>query len=123
MTPEDLDEPLLEDTADAAEQPGESESLDKENRLKPDFVRRVQDALKADESHVVYDLVEPLHPDRALFGRREDVVPSVKVGAAVPPVQIDRLSALAGLEHTAPDRLDVGIARIEHYRPAEDRPL
>lgn len=62
MPPEDLDEPLLEDTADAAEQPGESESLDKENRLKPDFVRRVQDALKADESHVVYDLVEPLHP-------------------------------------------------------------
>ncbi len=62
MTPEDLDETLLDAAADAAEQPGESDSLDKENRLKPDFVRRVQDALEADESHVVYDLVEPLHP-------------------------------------------------------------
>ena len=40
----------------------ESESLDKENRLKPEFVRNVREALDADESEILYDLIEPLHP-------------------------------------------------------------
>lgn len=40
----------------------ESESLDAENRLKSDFIRRVQAALEADDVHTVYNLVEPLHP-------------------------------------------------------------
>ena len=42
--------------------PGESDSLDAENRLKGDFVRRVRDALEAGEVDRVYALVEPLHP-------------------------------------------------------------
>jgi magnesium transporter len=62
MTPEDFDQTLLEDAADAPEPARESESLDKENRLKPDFVRRVQEALDAGETDAVYDMVEPLHP-------------------------------------------------------------
>ena len=62
MTPEDLDHNVLEDAVDTAEPARESESLDKDNRLKPDFVRRVQDALDAGETDAVYDLVEPLHP-------------------------------------------------------------
>ena len=70
MAPEEL-EPALREAAEgpafAAEQPrigdsGESDSLDKENRLKSDFVRRVRDALEAGEHDQVYDLVEPLHP-------------------------------------------------------------
>ncbi|MBV1689178.1 magnesium transporter [Novosphingobium sp. G106] len=62
MTPEDFDHTLIEDAAEAPEAARESESLDKENRLKPDFVRRVQDALEAGETDAVYDMVEPLHP-------------------------------------------------------------
>ncbi len=50
--------------ADAREEtrPQESESLDSENLLKRDFVRRVRDALDAGETDEVYNLVEPLHP-------------------------------------------------------------
>jgi magnesium transporter len=57
MNPEDLDDPVLTDAAPAAEH-----AHDEDNRLKPDFVRRVQDALDAGESDTVYALVEPLHP-------------------------------------------------------------
>lgn len=57
MNPENLDDPLLEDAALAVD-----ETHDEDNRLKPDFVRRVQDALDAGESDTVYELVEPLHP-------------------------------------------------------------
>ncbi|MCK9540696.1 MAG: magnesium transporter [Novosphingobium sp.] len=39
----------------------ESESLDHENRLKPEFVRSVHEALEHGENDRVYDLVEPLH--------------------------------------------------------------
>jgi magnesium transporter len=63
MTAEDRDDTLLEDPAFAVDPVrAESESLDDENRLKPDFVRRVRDALEAGENDAVYDLVEPLHP-------------------------------------------------------------
>jgi magnesium transporter len=57
MTPDDLDETVL----DAAAAPV-SESLDEENRLKPEFVRRVREALDAEEWDATYNLVEPLHP-------------------------------------------------------------
>nr|WP_254049930.1 magnesium transporter [Novosphingobium sp. TH158] len=40
----------------------ESESLDEENTLKPEFVRKVREALEEGERDAVYDLVEPLHP-------------------------------------------------------------
>ena len=58
MNPEDLDAPVQPpDAVPAAE-----ETHDEDNRLKPDFVRRVREALDAGESDAVYELVEPLHP-------------------------------------------------------------
>jgi magnesium transporter len=62
MNPDDLDDALIAPAAPAADGAPPSRSLDDENRLKSDFVRRVQDALDAGESDAVYDLVEPLHP-------------------------------------------------------------
>ena len=41
---------------------GEGEQFDQENRLKPEFVRQVRDALYDEIEDSVYDLVEPLHP-------------------------------------------------------------
>lgn len=59
-------EPFEDDVAEgevlAPETPPESESHDEENRLKPQFVRAVKDALEEGEDGTVYDLVEPLHP-------------------------------------------------------------
>ncbi|MFC4296118.1 magnesium transporter [Novosphingobium tardum] len=46
----------------AAEAARLSESLDDENRLKPEFVRRVREALDAGDREAVYEAVEPLHP-------------------------------------------------------------
>ena len=40
----------------------DGEQFDDENRLKPEFVRQVRDALYDDIEESVYDLVEPLHP-------------------------------------------------------------
>ncbi|ANU07554.1 magnesium transporter [Paraurantiacibacter namhicola] len=48
--------------ADEARTPEEAEQLDDENRLKPEFVRRVEDALEAGDEGLAYELVEPLHP-------------------------------------------------------------
>jgi magnesium transporter len=57
MSEADLkDETELEAPVEAAT------SLDEENRLKPEFVRSVKDALNARDFDRVYDLVEPLHP-------------------------------------------------------------
>jgi magnesium transporter len=61
MTAEEFDPALLEEAADTAADLRASESLDEENRLKPEFVRKVREALEADERDAVYDLVEPLH--------------------------------------------------------------
>ncbi len=62
MSPEELDDPVLDEAAPAVAVPRVSESLDEENRLKPEFVRRVRDSLEAGDKNAVYDLVEPLHP-------------------------------------------------------------
>lgn len=63
MTPEDRDNTLLDEAAITAVEPvRESDSLDEENTLKKDFVRRVSEGLKAGETDLVYELVEPLHP-------------------------------------------------------------
>lgn len=68
MTPQDLEAIDREGATGAIEiaAPAESSSLrsslDKENRLKGDFVRSVHEALDAGEHDRVYDLVEPLHP-------------------------------------------------------------
>ncbi|MET0252094.1 MAG: CBS domain-containing protein, partial [Novosphingobium sp.] len=40
----------------------DSVSLDEDNRLKPEFVRHVAEALESGERDEVYALVEPLHP-------------------------------------------------------------
>jgi magnesium transporter len=44
------------------EEPSESEVHDEENRLRPEYVREVLDALHEDDDARVYELVEPLHP-------------------------------------------------------------
>lgn len=63
MTPEDRDNALLDEAAITAVEPvRESDSLDEENTLKKDFVRRVSEGLDAGETDLVYELVEPLHP-------------------------------------------------------------
>jgi magnesium transporter len=63
MSHEESD-PLLHEAAAAAveEHVVESDSLDDENRLKRDYVRKVREALDAGENDAVYGLVEPLHP-------------------------------------------------------------
>ncbi len=56
-------DPELDDTI--AEQPQaaeESEQLDEENRLKPEFVDAVRDAIESGEDGQAYELVKPLHP-------------------------------------------------------------
>jgi magnesium transporter len=63
MNPDLRDDALLDDAALAAEPVrAEDEELDEENTLKPEYVRRVREALEAGEADAVYDLVEPLHP-------------------------------------------------------------
>lgn len=62
MTPEELLEAQKIDVADAAEVVRIEDSLDEENVLKKDFVRRVREALDAGETDQVYELVEPLRP-------------------------------------------------------------
>ena len=48
--------------ADEARTPEEAEQLDDENRLKPEFVRSVEEALEDGDEGRAYELVEPLHP-------------------------------------------------------------
>ncbi|MEO6718439.1 MAG: magnesium transporter [Novosphingobium sp.] len=65
MNPEDFDDRLIESAATTAPESraqDSSDRFDEDNRLKPEFVRRVSEALAAGESDQVYDLVEPLHP-------------------------------------------------------------
>ena len=56
-------EPILDDVA-LADPPagGEDERLDEENRLKPEYVESVCDALEVEDTSRCYELVEPLHP-------------------------------------------------------------
>jgi magnesium transporter len=62
MSAEETEITTLRDGAPEAEAAPASESLDEENRLKPEFVRHVLEALKHDDAEAVYALVEPLHP-------------------------------------------------------------
>jgi magnesium transporter len=50
------------DELETAAAPADDQQLDEENRLKPEFVRSVRDALDQGDDGRVYDLVEPLHP-------------------------------------------------------------
>ncbi|WP_239804759.1 magnesium transporter [Croceicoccus hydrothermalis] len=60
----------------AADLDAREERLDEDDRLRPEFVEEVREALEEDERQRAYDLVEPLHPaDIAdlfeIFGREE----------------------------------------------------
>ncbi|MGZ3270716.1 MAG: magnesium transporter [Croceibacterium sp.] len=52
----------IDELAPQAAPPEEGDELDEENRLKPEFVRAVADALEAHDESRAYELVEPLHP-------------------------------------------------------------
>lgn len=59
------DAPTEGDSADDGPHPDDridDERHDEENRLKPEYVRSVRDALDEGDKGTVYDLVEPLHP-------------------------------------------------------------
>ena len=61
---EDQDEMIADPIEDDGPHPDDridDERHDEENRLKPQYVRAVIDALEAGEQSQVYDLVEPLH--------------------------------------------------------------
>ncbi len=63
MSTDIRDEALLNPPAVADDPPRLEEVFDEEeNTLKPEFVRKVRDALDAGENDAVYGLVEPLHP-------------------------------------------------------------
>ncbi|MCC6924931.1 magnesium transporter [Novosphingobium sp.] len=62
MTPEELLQAEAEQAHEASDTARVEDSLDEENTLKKDFVRRVREALEAGETDEVYNLVEPLHP-------------------------------------------------------------
>ncbi len=54
---------VMTEVAAVTEPARNSESLDDEdNTLRPSFIRRVTEALDADDQETVYNLVEPLHP-------------------------------------------------------------
>jgi magnesium transporter len=52
----------IDELAPEAAPPEEGDELDEENRLKPEFVRAVAEALEAHDESRAYELVEPLHP-------------------------------------------------------------
>ncbi len=59
------DDVMLADSPDEEVRPDDridDERHDEENRLKPEFIGQVRDALDAGEKGAVYELVEPLHP-------------------------------------------------------------
>jgi magnesium transporter len=62
MTPEQLDQAETDEAERLDEPVPENEIHDEDNRLRPEFVRKVRDALRAGDRDAVYDLVEPLHP-------------------------------------------------------------
>jgi magnesium transporter len=65
MNSEELSDTQVEGAAIAKAEsrvPDSSDWFDEDNRLKPEFVRRVSEALARGEANQVYDLVEPLHP-------------------------------------------------------------
>ena len=53
---------LDRELADPQGPAGEESRLDEDDRLKPGFVREVENALDAGDESAAYDLVEPLHP-------------------------------------------------------------
>ncbi|MEL7197557.1 MAG: magnesium transporter [Pseudomonadota bacterium] len=65
VDPAALDDETVSVEADEEVRPDDrvdDERHDEENRLKPEYVKTVRDALEAGDKGAVYDLVEPLHP-------------------------------------------------------------
>ncbi|MXO62116.1 magnesium transporter [Qipengyuania oceanensis] len=57
-----LDDPPLAEDGGRPDDRVDDERHDEDNRLKPEFVRRVREALEDEADDELYDLVEPLHP-------------------------------------------------------------
>ncbi len=57
-----MDDSAGESARLAADLDAREERLDEDDRLRPEFVEEVREALEEDERQRVYDLVEPLHP-------------------------------------------------------------
>ena len=62
MSPEHLDQDTLDDAAGLDDLVPGNDIHDDDNRLRPEYVRKVRDALREKAADTVYDLVEPLHP-------------------------------------------------------------
>jgi len=62
MSPEHLDQDTLDDAAGLDDLVPGNDIHDDDNRLRPEYVRKVRDALREKADDTVYDLVEPLHP-------------------------------------------------------------
>jgi magnesium transporter len=62
MAAEHLEDELVERVEHADEPYPENEHHDEDNRLKPEFLRSVREALHEGDFERVYNLVEPLHP-------------------------------------------------------------
>ena len=62
MTPEQLDQAEIHETDRPADPVPDDAIHDDDNRLRPEYVRKVRDALREKDDDTVYDLVEPLHP-------------------------------------------------------------
>ncbi|MCB2047054.1 MAG: magnesium transporter [Novosphingobium sp.] len=62
MTPEQLDQDTFEEADALDDGPVDNDVHDEDNRLRPEFVRKVREALRDEDMDAVYDLVEPLHP-------------------------------------------------------------
>ena len=62
MTPDQLDQAEFDEAERREEAVPGNDIHDDDNRLRPEFVRKVRDALREKDDDTVYDLVEPLHP-------------------------------------------------------------
>ena len=62
MAAEHLEDDRVDSVERVDEPSPENEHHDEENRLKPEFLRSVREALRDEEFERVYNLVEPLHP-------------------------------------------------------------
>ncbi|VWX52855.1 magnesium transporter [Novosphingobium sp. 9U] len=62
MAAEHLEDELIEGVERPDDPSPENEHHDEDNRLKPEFLRSVRDALQEEDFDRVYNLVEPLHP-------------------------------------------------------------
>ncbi|MXO69070.1 magnesium transporter [Altererythrobacter marinus] len=116
----------------------DDERHDEENRLKPDFVRAVRDALERGDDGAAHDLVEPLHPAdiadllellerderRELAAAIADLVSSDVIAELNDYVRDDMMEALPpGAVAAIAEQLetDDAVQLIEDLEPAEQR--